>query len=44
LPRQLAIGFRGVLSFWTAGELSDTELASHAREIAQILLRGFVGR
>src|SRR5579871_3114899 len=23
LPRQLAFGFRGVLSFWTAGELAD---------------------
>jgi AcrR family transcriptional regulator len=42
LPEQLAFAFRGVLSFWTAGELPDEALASHAREIAKTLLRGFV--
>lgn len=41
LPEQLAFAFRGVLSFWTAGELPDEALASHAREVAQSLLRGF---
>jgi AcrR family transcriptional regulator len=42
LPEQLAFAFRGVLSFWTAGELSDEALASNAREIAKTLLFGFV--
>lgn len=41
LPEQLAFAFRGVLSFWTAGELRDEELASHAREMAKTLLLGF---
>jgi AcrR family transcriptional regulator len=41
LPRQLAFGFRGVLSFWTAGELPDEALASNAREVANTLLLGF---
>ena len=41
LPRQLAFAFRGVLSFWTAGELRDEELAPSARELAGTLLLGF---
>lgn len=41
LPRQLAFGFRGVLSFWTAGELADDELGPNARDIANGLLRAF---
>jgi AcrR family transcriptional regulator len=41
LPGQLAFAFRGVLSFWTAGELSDEALASNARAIAATLLLGF---
>jgi AcrR family transcriptional regulator len=41
LPQQLAIGFRGVLSFWTAGELSDDLLPTQAREIASALLLGY---
>lgn len=41
LPGQLAFAFRGVLSFWTAGELPDAALASNAREIASTLLLGF---
>jgi len=44
LPEQLAFAFRGVLSFWTAGELPDEALASKAREIAKTLLRGFAER
>ncbi|MBD8472052.1 TetR/AcrR family transcriptional regulator [Sphingomonas sp. CFBP 8765] len=40
LPRQLAFGFRGVLSFWTAGELADDELAGSAREVARAILLG----
>lgn len=44
LPRQLAFAFRGVLSFWTAGELSDAALAPNAREIAKALLCGFSER
>lgn len=42
LPGQLAFAFRGVLSFWTAGELSDEAFALGAREMADALLRGFV--
>lgn len=41
LPRQLAFAFRGVLSFWTAGELPDDALAPNARDVAVTLLRGF---
>lgn len=44
LPRQLAFAFRGVLSFWTAGELPDAELTPNAREIAKALLRGYSER
>ena len=44
LPEQLAFAFRGVLSFWTAGELTDEALASNAREIAKTLLLGFAER
>ena len=43
LPRQLAFAFRGVLSFWTAGELPDEALAPQAREVASTLLLGFTG-
>lgn len=42
LPRQLAFGFRGVLSFWTAGELTDDDLAARAREMAVAILLGVV--
>ncbi|WP_404477631.1 TetR/AcrR family transcriptional regulator [Novosphingobium sp. BL-52-GroH] len=41
LPMQLALAFRGALSFWTAGELTDQELGPAAQEIAGSLLRGF---
>ncbi|GLK56894.1 TetR/AcrR family transcriptional regulator [Methylopila capsulata] len=41
LPGQLAFAFRGVLSFWTAGELLDEALAPSARELASTLLLGF---
>lgn len=44
LPRQLAFGFRGVLSFWTAGELPDEELAANARDIACSLLLYYLQR
>jgi hypothetical protein len=44
LPRQLAFGFRGVLSFWTAGELADEALAASARQVASTLLLGFTDR
>lgn len=44
LPEQLAFAFRGVLSFWTAGELADEELVAKAREIAGTLLLGFTDR
>lgn len=42
LPAQLAFGFRGALSFWTAGELDDEALGRSARGIATNLLRGFM--
>ncbi|MDE2465863.1 MAG: hypothetical protein KGO02_19430 [Alphaproteobacteria bacterium] len=41
LPGQLAFAFRGVLSFWTAGELTDEALALGAREMATALLHSF---
>jgi hypothetical protein len=41
LPDQLAFAFRGVLSFWTAGELSDEAFAVSAREMAGALLLWF---
>jgi AcrR family transcriptional regulator len=41
LPDQLAFAFRGVLSFWTAGELSDEVFALGAREMAGALLLWF---
>jgi AcrR family transcriptional regulator len=41
LPAQLALAFRGALSFWTAGELADGELGPAARQIADTLLRGY---
>ncbi|MBS0232093.1 MAG: TetR/AcrR family transcriptional regulator [Proteobacteria bacterium] len=42
LPGELAIAFRGVLSFWTAGEIADVELTTRARGVAATLLLGFV--
>jgi AcrR family transcriptional regulator len=42
LPDQLAIAFRGVLSFWTAGEIQDDELIANAQAVAAALLLGFV--
>ena len=42
LPRQLAFAFRGVLSFWTAGELPDDALVESVQETARSLLLGFV--
>jgi AcrR family transcriptional regulator len=44
LPQQLALVFRGVLSFWTAGELGGGELIERARRAAAAALLGFVGR
>jgi AcrR family transcriptional regulator len=41
LPGLLAFGFRGVLSFWTAGERSDETFAISAREMASALLLPF---
>lgn len=43
LPGQLAVAFRGVLSFWTAGELSDERLGLQARAAAAAVLLGFSG-
>jgi AcrR family transcriptional regulator len=44
LPQQLAFAFRGVLSFWTSGELANDMLASSARQVASTLLSGFTER
>lgn len=41
LPDQLAFGFRGCISFWVAGEISDAELPGRARAMAAALLLGF---
>lgn len=43
LPRQLALAFRGALSFWTAGELSDEALGPTALAIADTLMVAFTG-
>lgn len=43
LPDQLAVAFRGVLSFWSAGEIGDPALGLRARQIAAALMLGFVG-
>lgn len=42
LPGLLALGFRGILSFWTAGEVADEALGSSARKIGETLLRSFM--
>jgi AcrR family transcriptional regulator len=42
LPDQLAVTFRGVLSFWTAGEFADPVLGKRARAAAAAVLLGFV--
>lgn len=43
LSRHLAFGFRGVLSFWTAGELPEEELEAQACAVAAALLGGDAG-
>jgi AcrR family transcriptional regulator len=42
LPRQLAIAFRGVLSFWSGGEFDDQLLSVRARAAAATVLFGFL--
>ena len=42
LPDQLAIAFRGALSFWTAGEIPNEALRPRAIGAAATLLLGFV--
>ena len=44
LPAQLAFSFRGLLSFWAAGEISDDNLVPHARGIGAASLMGFVDK
>lgn len=44
LSRQLAFAFRGILSFWSAGELSDAELGPAALKIADALIPTFTGQ
>lgn len=44
LPGKLAIAFRGTLSFWTAGEFKNDELAKTARTAAATIMLGFAGR
>jgi AcrR family transcriptional regulator len=43
LPDQLAIVFRGVLSFWAAGEIPDHLLNQRAIAAAAVVLLGFAG-
>jgi AcrR family transcriptional regulator len=40
LPDQLAFAFRGVFSFWTAGDIPDDALVRHAQAAAAALLLG----
>jgi AcrR family transcriptional regulator len=42
LPGQLAFGFRGVLSFWTAGEVADNDLVASAQDVVRSIVRGVV--
>ena len=42
LPDYLAMAFRGVLSFWTAGEINDSDFPPRARAATAALLLGFV--
>lgn len=42
LPDQLVIAFRGVLSFWTAGEIRDEDLEMEAKAAAATVLFGWV--
>jgi hypothetical protein len=43
LTGQLALGFRGCLSFWTAGEIGDAELPGSARAAAAWVLLAVAG-
>ena len=42
IAAQLAIGFRGCLSFWIAGEIADEALAQAAEAASAAVLLGFV--
>jgi AcrR family transcriptional regulator len=42
VPEQLAIAFRGCLSFWIAHEITDDQLPEKARTSALTVLLGFV--
>jgi len=42
VPEQLAIAFRGCLSFWIADEITDAQLPEKARTTALTTLLGFV--
>jgi AcrR family transcriptional regulator len=42
VPAELAIAFRGCLSFWIAGEITDDQLPERARASALTILLGFV--
>ncbi len=42
VPEQLAIGFRGCLSFWIADEITDAQLPEKAQATALTILLGFV--
>jgi len=44
LPQQLALAFRGALSFWTAGELSDEALGATSLAMADTLTRAAIPR
>jgi AcrR family transcriptional regulator len=42
LPTQLAFAFRGVLSFWTAGEISNDDLTKEAVAMAESIMLGYI--
>jgi AcrR family transcriptional regulator len=42
LPGQLALVFRGCLSFWVSGEVTDTDLSETARAAAALCLAAFI--
>ncbi|WP_158265630.1 TetR/AcrR family transcriptional regulator [Blastopirellula marina] len=42
LPEQLALAFRGCLSFWVAGEIGDEQLCGTVRRAVSLVLLGLV--
>lgn len=44
LPNQLAFGFRGCLSFWIAGEITDEDLPGAVKANAATIILGFASK